>query len=217
MWHWGHGSVGTWQCWVNSWTPLDLKRGFPTKRILWLSVTSPSVWEGALQDIYKLPFAPEQLIWSYPRKSFRDSAPWNRLKFPISDGIFCQGVFPGNSLSKTEHTQGARFSRDHGVPWYKADKGQWLTLQSPHRCHGEKIGQSLFKSLWAHILLQWNNQLLWHSSRTHSWEVSVHLDAAAQKCHSSVPAQQAPLVAVSGLSWCLVLLMLPQHWFGFFT
>lgn len=142
-------------------------------------------------------------------------AVWNRVKLPNSDGIFCQGIFPGNSRSKTKHSQGARLPRDCGVPWYKADKGQWLTLQSQHRCHGDKTGQGFFKSLWAPILFQRNNQLLLHSSRPHSWEVSVGLNAAAHKGHSSVPAQQAPLVAVSGLGCCPVPL-LPQHWFGFF-
>lgn len=68
--------------------------------------------------------------------------------------------------------------------------------QNPHRCHGDKAGQGLFKSLWGPILFQRNNQFISHGSRTHSWEVSEDLGAAAQKCHSSVPAQQAPLVAL---------------------
>lgn len=172
--------------------------------ILWLSVTSSSVGrspEGHVQ----LPF-----VWSYPRKSFRDSPPWkkavwNRVKLPTSDGIFCQGTFPGNSLSKTNYRQGGKTSQR---PWYPLIQSyQWLTLQSPHRWHGDKVGQGLLKSLWGPFLFQRNNQLLSHGSRTHSWTVSVHLDAAAQKCHSSVPAQRHHLQQCQGSAaalcfWC---------------
>lgn len=181
--------------------------------VLWLSVTSPSVWEAALEDMSHCLLLQ---ISSFGHTQENHSgiqlpgkkAVWNRGKLPNSDGIFYQGSFPGNSQSKTKHSQGARLSREQGVPWYKR---HIRDSDSPCRVTQMPWGQDragLFKSLWAPILFvlfQRNNQLL----LTHSWEVSVGLDAAAQKCPSSVPAQQAPLGAVSGFSCCPEPLMVP--------
>lgn len=108
---------------------------------------------------------------------------WKRVKLPSSDGIFCQGTFPGNSLTKTKYRQWARlFSRDCGLYQYKTDKWQWLTQKSSHRWHAYNTciqGTGRVYSSHCGVLLYFkrNNLLLLNGSRrTHSWKVNPYLE-----------------------------------------